>query len=186
MKKIDDIVNNGCENFYCVNSVKVLKESAELNDFIEKNKETLNNCIPLLDDEIIDIANERVKNGMDVPSAVMRSVIMWEKLGFLEGLNEALKLNCSLMFTTAANFLMKYLEKYQVIIFPIIRSLAEKHNVKSVNMSELMKIIIDVYSEFEHKTSLKNFNELDFNGEVCLEVVDRYISNYLSISKCEK
>ena len=105
------------------------------------------------------------------------NVEMWEKIGFLTGLKDETKNKCATFFGNAAEYITNNFERVEVVIFPIIRKLVQEYNVETINMKKIIKIMFDVFTDLENDKNYLNLNRAEKDGEVCIEVVNRYIND---------
>ena len=93
----------------------------------------------------------------------------WEEIGFLDEINEVDKEKCAFSYGYVSEYIIKFLDKIPVVVYPIIKGLVKNNYTEDLSARKLINTILDVYEEFSFESDKYD----DMDAEVCLEVIER-------------
>lgn len=102
----------------------------------------------------------------------------WSDTGFLEGLDEELKMPVASEFEKMYRHLLKKNitdDIVTTVVFPIIYRIMRDSNIRDINCAEVLRLFDKEMEELMHITIANENAEMDLIGEACCCVAEEYI-----------
>ena len=102
----------------------------------------------------------------------------WSDTGFLQGLDEELKMPVASEFEKMYRHLLKKNitdDIVTTVVFPIIYRIMRDSNIRDINCSEVLRLFDKEMEELMHITIANENAEMDLIGEACCCVAEEYI-----------